>query len=108
MLLSTRIDIVAYRSEADVRSPVIDGHIDLPILAREFFGNDLSKFDLRKETVRVFFSNLSPRGCNLRSWLRCSIALGGERQGTKTDAQLGHIDIPRIRQGHLGGFFWSM
>ena len=36
---------------ANARSPVIDGHVDLPILVREFYGNDLSKFDLKKETV---------------------------------------------------------
>lgn len=33
-------------------SPVIDGHIDVPELARTVFGNDLGAFDLRKETVR--------------------------------------------------------
>jgi membrane dipeptidase len=32
-------------------SPVIDGHIDVPELARTVFGNDLDSFDLRKKTV---------------------------------------------------------
>ena len=30
---------------------MIDGHIDLPILVREFYGNNLSSFDLENETV---------------------------------------------------------
>ncbi|KAL7423738.1 hypothetical protein Q5752_001320 [Cryptotrichosporon argae] len=53
------------------RSPVIDGHIDLPEFARSLYGNNLSAFDL--------------------------------------DAELpGHVDIPRIKKGYLGGFFWSV
>ncbi|ODN84290.1 hypothetical protein L202_00271 [Cryptococcus amylolentus CBS 6039] len=53
------------------KSPVIDGHIDLPEVARLVYGNDLNKFDLNKPTA-------------------------------------GHVDIPRLRSGHLGGFFWSI
>ncbi|WVQ71085.1 hypothetical protein IAR50_000610 [Cryptococcus sp. DSM 104548] len=53
------------------QTPVIDGHIDLPELARSAFGNDLDKFDLHKPTV-------------------------------------GHVDIPRLREGQLGAFFWSI
>ncbi|KAK1927955.1 membrane dipeptidase-domain-containing protein [Papiliotrema laurentii] len=53
------------------QSPVIDGHIDVPILVREMYANNLASFDLHKETR-------------------------------------GHLDIPRIKQGHLGGFFWSI
>ncbi|WOO83680.1 Putative dipeptidase [Vanrija pseudolonga] len=52
-------------------SPVIDGHIDLPILARSLVGNDINKLDLRSRAP-------------------------------------GHVDIPRIREGQLGGFFWSV
>ncbi|WVQ85501.1 hypothetical protein IAT38_007666 [Cryptococcus sp. DSM 104549] len=52
-------------------SPVIDGHIDVPELARSFFGNNISSFDLRKPVI-------------------------------------GHFDIPRVREGHLGAFFWSI
>jgi len=51
-------------------APVIDGHIDLPILVRERFANNASAFDLRKEMP-------------------------------------GHVDIPRLRKGQVGGFFWS-
>ncbi|GAA6004489.1 hypothetical protein JCM10207_000750 [Rhodosporidiobolus poonsookiae] len=55
------------------RSPVVDGHIDLPILARWYFANDVNdkKLDLRKPTK-------------------------------------GHVDIPRLRKGRVGGFFWSV
>lgn len=35
------------------RSPVIDGHVDLPIMVREAFGNDVRKVDLNKKTVGV-------------------------------------------------------
>ncbi|CAK9782134.1 microsomal dipeptidase precursor (Dehydropeptidase-I) [Cutaneotrichosporon oleaginosum] len=52
-------------------TPIIDGHIDLPIYVREMYGNDVTKFDLRKKMS-------------------------------------GHVDIPRIREGRLGGFFWSV
>lgn len=30
------------------RSPVIDGHIDLPEFARAIYGNNIEKFDLRR------------------------------------------------------------
>ncbi|KAL6308043.1 membrane dipeptidase-domain-containing protein [Sparassis latifolia] len=51
-------------------APIIDGHIDLPILTRERYSNNISAFDL-----------------NLR--------------------MPGHVDIPRLREGRVGGFFWS-
>ncbi|KAL8283204.1 hypothetical protein RQP46_005982 [Phenoliferia psychrophenolica] len=50
------------------RHPLIDGHIDLPILARAAFRNQI---DLEKPTR-------------------------------------GQIDIPRLRAGGVGGFFWSV
>ncbi|KAG6886308.1 hypothetical protein C0993_006718 [Termitomyces sp. T159_Od127] len=53
------------------KAPVIDGHIDLPILMREKFANNASAIDL---------TSLMP----------------------------GHVDIPRLRQGRVGGFFWSV
>ncbi|GMK60018.1 hypothetical protein CspeluHIS016_0902350 [Cutaneotrichosporon spelunceum] len=53
------------------RTPVIDGHIDLPIYVREMYGNDVTKFSLAKKMP-------------------------------------GHVDIPRMREGRLGGFFWSV
>ncbi|KAJ6593627.1 renal dipeptidase family [Mycena capillaripes] len=52
-------------------APVIDGHIDLPILLRSRFANNVSAVDLTKEFV-------------------------------------GHVDIPRLRAGKVGGFFWSV
>ncbi|GAA5923529.1 dipeptidase [Sporobolomyces koalae] len=51
--------------------PIIDGHIDLPILARYVYANQVDSFDLRTATK-------------------------------------GHVDIPRLRQGRVGGFFWSV
>ncbi|KAJ3538478.1 hypothetical protein NM688_g6516 [Phlebia brevispora] len=51
-------------------SPVIDGHIDLPILVRARFANNASAFDLNGDVV-------------------------------------GHVDIPRLKAGKVGGFFWS-
>jgi membrane dipeptidase len=42
-------------------SPVIDGHVDLPELARVMYGNNVDKFDLRKKTVsHVHFSSNQP------------------------------------------------
>ncbi|TFK53894.1 hypothetical protein OE88DRAFT_1128995 [Heliocybe sulcata] len=52
-------------------APVIDGHIDLPILVREFYANNVSAVDL-------------------------------------TGAMPAHVDIPRLRDGKVGGFFWSV
>ncbi|KAJ7350335.1 renal dipeptidase family [Mycena albidolilacea] len=52
-------------------APVIDGHIDLPILLRSAFANNVSAVDLSKDFV-------------------------------------GHVDIPRLRAGKVGGFFWSV
>jgi membrane dipeptidase len=52
-------------------SPVIDGHIDLPGLARYQYSNNVSAIDLE-----------SPME--------------------------GHVDIPRLKMGKVGGFFWSV
>ncbi|KAI0348198.1 hypothetical protein BDW22DRAFT_1480045 [Trametopsis cervina] len=51
-------------------TPVIDSHIDLPVLLRGRFRNNPSLFDLNKPFP-------------------------------------GHVDIPRLRKGGVGGFFWS-
>ncbi|CAE6522134.1 unnamed protein product [Rhizoctonia solani] len=51
--------------------PLLDGHIDLPIMVREAYRNNITKFDMNKR---------------MRS----------------------HVDIPRLRQGKVGGFFWSV
>ncbi|TFK74545.1 hypothetical protein BDN72DRAFT_833025 [Pluteus cervinus] len=53
------------------RAPVIDGHIDLPYLTREYFANNVTAIDLESEMP-------------------------------------GHVDIPRLREGKVGGFFWSV
>ncbi|GAA6011693.1 hypothetical protein JCM11491_000719, partial [Sporobolomyces phaffii] len=53
------------------RYPVIDGHIDLPILSRYIYANQIDDFDLNRPTK-------------------------------------GEVDIPRLRTGHVGGFFWSV
>lgn len=50
------------------------------------FGNDINRFDMNGELVRI------------------SITL----TSSTAYAQPGHVDIPRIREGHLGGFFWSV
>jgi len=34
-------------------SPVIDGHVDLPELARTMYSNNVDSFDLRKATVSL-------------------------------------------------------
>ncbi|KAI5118569.1 hypothetical protein M0805_005860 [Coniferiporia weirii] len=53
------------------RAPIIDGHIDLPILMRELYSNNISAINLRERMP-------------------------------------GHVDIPRLREGRVGGFFWSV
>jgi len=53
------------------RSPVIDGHIDLPYLVRAYYANNVSALDLH---------------------------------GTMP----GQVDITRLRDGHVGAFFWSV
>ncbi|KAJ7497049.1 membrane dipeptidase-domain-containing protein [Mycena latifolia] len=53
------------------KAPVIDGHIDLPILLRMLYANNVSAVDLAHEFA-------------------------------------GHVDIPRLREGKVGGFFWSV
>ncbi len=61
------------------RSPVVDGHNDVPEQVRERFGNDLSKFDFRDTT------------------------------GTATaDKQRMHTDLARLKKGMVGGQFWSV
>lgn len=78
-------------------SPVIDGHIDLPELIREEYGNDLDRVDLEKKTVSefpIYRGQTSPL-----------LTLGDDHVTHVT--QPGDVDIPRIRKGHLGGFFFS-
>jgi len=53
------------------KAPVIDGHIDLPIITRLMFANNASAIDLESRMPA-------------------------------------HVDIPRLRKGKVGGFFWSI
>ncbi|KAJ3847539.1 membrane dipeptidase-domain-containing protein [Lentinula lateritia] len=54
------------------KAPIIDGHIDLPILIRYGgYANNVSAVDLNSEMPA-------------------------------------HVDIPRLRKGKVGGFFWSV
>ncbi|ESK91003.1 microsomal dipeptidase [Moniliophthora roreri MCA 2997] len=52
------------------RAPVIDGHIDLPTVARYKYANNVTAIHLESEMPM-------------------------------------HVDIPRLRKGRVGGFFWS-
>jgi membrane dipeptidase len=63
------------------KTPVIDGHNDLPWNLRERFGGDLSKIDLASDTAK-----LSPPADEPRMM----------------------TDIPRLRAGHVGAQFWSV
>ena len=61
------------------RSPVIDGHNDVPEQLRSRFGNDFSKFD---------FHDMSPTAA--------------QKEGKM------HTDLTRLHAGHVGGQFWSV
>lgn len=75
-------DRVAARVDAVLaKTPVIDGHNDLPELLRSRFGGDLSKVDLAADTSRI----APPAG---------EPAL--------------MTDIPRLRAGRVGAQFWSV
>jgi membrane dipeptidase len=64
-----------------LRTPLIDGHNDLPWEIRERFKNDLSAVDMKSDTKRLPFP---PDGAPLMT------------------------DIPRMRAGQMGGQFWSV
>ena len=64
-----------------LRTPLIDGHNDLPWEIRERFKGDLAAVDLRSDTAHL----PAPEGA----------------------APL-MTDIPRLRAGHMGGQFWSV
>ena len=64
-----------------LRTPLIDGHNDLPWEIRERFKGDLAAVDLRSDTAHL----PAPEGA----------------------APL-MTDIPRLRAGHVGGQFWSV
>ena len=75
-------DRVAARVHAVLaKTPVIDGHNDLPWAVRERFGGDLSKIDLASDTAKL----APPAG---------------------EPAMM--TDIPRLRAGHVGAQFWSV
>jgi len=63
------------------QTPLIDGHNDLPWEIRARFGGDLSKVDLSVSTAAL---PAPPGESHLMT------------------------DIPRLRQGHVGGQFWSV
>jgi len=56
------------------RAPVIDGHIDLPVVLRYYYANNASAIDLESHNHTLE----------------------------------GQVDIPRLRTGKVGGFFWSI
>jgi len=64
-----------------LRTPLIDGHNDLPWEIRDRFKGDLAAFELNSDTSRLPF----PAG----------------------ESPL-MTDIPRLRAGHVGGQFWSV
>ena len=64
-----------------LRTPLIDGHNDLPWEIRERFKSDLSAVDLNADTKHLPFP---------------------------PDAAPLMTDIPRMRAGHMGGQFWSV
>jgi len=64
-----------------LRTPLIDGHNDLPWEIRDRFKSDLAAVDLKSDTAHLPF----PAG---------AAAL--------------MTDIPRLRAGHMGGQFWSV
>jgi membrane dipeptidase len=73
--LAARVDTVL------AKTPVIDGHNDLPWNIRERFGSDFSKIDLASDTAKI----APPAG---------------------EPAMM--TDIPRLRAGHVGAQFWSV
>jgi membrane dipeptidase len=64
-----------------VRTPLIDGHNDLPWEIRDRFNSNLAAVDLESDTTRLPF----PAGASPLM-----------------------TDIPRVHAGHLGGQFWSV
>jgi membrane dipeptidase len=80
--LAARADDYQRRVEQILlRTPLIDGHNDLPWEIRDRFKGDLAAVDLRSDTARL----PAPEGA----------------------APL-MTDIPRLRAGHMGGQFWSV
>jgi membrane dipeptidase len=63
------------------RTPLIDGHNDLPWEIRDRFKSDLAAVDLESDTAHLPF----PDGASALM-----------------------TDIPRLRAGHVGGQFWSV
>ena len=75
---------VAYHQRVEQilqRTPLMDGHNDLPWEIRNRFKSDLTAFDLNADTARL------------------PVAEGESALMT---------DIPRLRAGHVGGQFWSV
>ena len=64
-----------------LRTPLIDGHNDLPWELRDRFKSDLAAIDLKSDTTHLPFP------------------AGGSPLMT---------DIPRLHAGHMGGQFWSV
>jgi membrane dipeptidase len=78
---SAKLDHLARVERVLTRTPLIDGHNDLPWEIRDRFGSDLGAINLQVDTSRL------PKRVD--------------------DAPL-MTDIPRLRAGHVGGQFWSV
>ncbi|GAC92618.1 microsomal dipeptidase [Pseudozyma hubeiensis SY62] len=60
------------------RHPLIDGHVDVPVVARYRYGNKIDRIPFDQPAF--------PNG---------------------SYPTISHVDIPRLRAGESGGFFWS-
>src|ERR1700676_2341985 len=67
--------------QGQVRTPLVDGHNDLPWEVRDRFKGDLTAVDFRSDTAHL--------------------PLRDGQSPLMTD-------IPRLRAGHVGGQFWSV
>jgi membrane dipeptidase len=79
-VVSDEAELAAARALHDELGPLIDGHNDLPWAMRGYAGYDLEKLDIAEDQ-----SALQASG--------------------KADLQ---TDIPRLREGGVGGQFWSV
>lgn len=75
---SHRRTLNAHASDLLRKYPLIDGHVDVPAMARWYYDNKVEQMPF--DAIRL------PNGVY---------------------PMRGHVDIPRLREGQAGGFFWS-
>ena len=73
--------------------PVVDGHNDFPMAIRDLFHNDIQSVNFDHDLTQVDLKNV-----NISNLIF--------QEAPWADYWANHCDLPRMREGQMGGQFW--